>query len=569
MKKRAIVSSLAVVLGWTALTSTLVQAEDDYPYAYNYPDNWSQSVSYQDYAIDYRRLEAEHQQLITEYKQLKQAYDQRYGNNDLLAELQTQSEDLRERFKHLQASNPVIGGDYRITNLESKVQHYEIILQNLTAETDFLGKNRNTLVALDHLDAERAKLIGTWNASYDNYQRLNTNLLTTNTYIRDLNIILRSSSLQSDRNQYNYTQAKNLQEEILKKLASIESTNYSRERQSPDPRRSERYQNPSTEAPDTDYSTVPLWKEMRNEGDNKVNYVTDDYTYDSRVDLTNIYDLKTLQEKSDEAHRRRAKEILFTFRQSDLHDHGDLNLSDAISTFVKEKLSVTPNARGTTSGFKWLWQGYHDADDITVTLMPQYYMTDAQYWEYRDHIKKWTQENIKATDNEVAKIEKIQDYIMTNYHYATGKVGSFTRTGISVQTPYAFIKDNEAVCQAYAQMFKDMGQLAGLDVYYIQGYGDPVGGLSSLHAWNIVKVNGRYYHVDLTWNDTIDNTNKNHTYTLRGNNFMRKTHLWNAAYNISNEDYFPYTRTVSPGYTRYADRVLGNQGPRAYYGQRA
>ncbi|MGT2744841.1 transglutaminase domain-containing protein [Streptococcus phocae subsp. phocae] len=563
MKKRAIVSSLAVVLGWTALTSTLVEAEDDY--TYNYPTDWSQSVNYQDYAIEYRRLEAERQQLIAEYKQLKHSYDQRYRNhNDLLAELQTQSENLRARFKRLQASNPVIGGDYRITNLESKVQRYESILQNLTAETDFLGQNRNTLLTLDHLDTERANLIVSWNARYDSYQRLNNNLSKSNSHIRYLIEIL-----QSDRSQYNYTQTKNLQEEILKELASIESTNYSRERQSSDPRRSVRYQNPSTEAPDTDYSTVPLWKEMRNEGDNKVNYNTDDYTYDSRVDLTNIYDLQTLQEKSDEAHRRRAKEILFTFRQSDLqHYRGDLNLSDAISTFVKEKLSVTPNARGTTSGFKWLWQGYHDADDITVTLMPQYYMTDAQYQEYRNHIKKWTQENINATDDEVAKIEKIQDYIMTNYHYAKGKVGSFTRTGISVQTPYAFIKDNEAVCQAYAQMFKDMGQLAGLDVYYIQGYGDPVGGLSSLHAWNIVKVDGQYYHVDLTWNDTIDNTNKNHTYTLRGNNFMRKTHLWNAAYNISNEDYLPYTRTVSPGYTRYADRVLGNQGPRAYCGQR-
>ncbi|PZO95357.1 MAG: transglutaminase [Streptococcus pyogenes] len=204
-------------------------------------------------------------------------------------------------------------------------------------------------------------------------------------------------------------------------------------------------------------------------------------------------------------------------------------------------------------------------------------MTDAQYQEYDRHLRDWTHKNIHASDSEVEKIDKIQDYIMTNYHYAVGKVGGHTVTGISVQTPYAFLKDKEAVCQAYAQLFKDMGRLAGLDVYYIQGYGDPAGGKSSLHAWNIVKVGDKYYHVDLTWNDTIDQTNKNHTYTLRGNNFMKQTHLWNVDYQISDEDYHDYPR---PTYyngrhpyriSNYSQPVQANYrstSPSAYTSQR-
>ncbi|EHJ56849.1 hypothetical protein HMPREF9318_00984 [Streptococcus urinalis FB127-CNA-2] len=171
-------------------------------------------------------------------------------------------------------------------------------------------------------------------------------------------------------------------------------------------------------------------------------------------------------------------------------------------------------------------------------------MTKEQHQEYLQYLRKWTKDNISATDSEVTKIDKIQDFIMTNFHYANTKVGGYTQTGISVQTPYVFIKDKEAVCQAYAQMFKDMGQLAGLDVYYIQGFGDPYMGADSLHAWNIVKVDGKFYHVDLTWNDTIDKTSKNHTFTLRGNDFMKKTHRWNAVYNISNEDYQGYNRSL-------------------------
>ena len=51
------------------------------------------------------------------------------------------------------------------------------------------------------------------------------------------------------------------------------------------------------------------------------------------------------------------------------------------------------------------------------------------------------------------------------------------------------------------------------------------------HAWNLVKVNGKWLHVDVTFDDPIvngSNTNKTprYTYFLKTSAQMRKDHVW-------------------------------------------
>lgn len=411
-------------------------------------------------------------------------------------------------------------------------------------------------------------MIRYWYASDLNYQRINNNLRETNAKIR-----LLTQDLVSFINHRSYTSNENVAtlaqsaEQIKSNIAVIEEMNRSANRRVANERSRRSTARPKRAVVDP---AMPTLENFKNGGYNLKDYrMIDLSAYNQELaDLRGITDLETLKERADEAHRLRTKAIKFTLKQSEMGE----DLSEGIGRFVKETLSDTPNARGVSKSFRWQVEGFQGVDEITVTLRPEYYMTDSQHREYLDHLRQWTRQNINETDSEVAKIDKIQDYIMTNYRYADSGVGSFTPTGISVQTPYAFLKDKQAVCQAYAQLFKDMGQLAGLDVYYIQGFGDPRMGMNSLHAWNIVKVDGAFYHIDLTWNDTIDRTNKNHTFTLRGNDFMKRTHRWNAVYNISNEDYKGYDRSLKleeESDTREADRILNHYRHRGYaYGPR-
>ncbi|WP_236560027.1 transglutaminase domain-containing protein [Streptococcus halichoeri] len=577
MKRKTIGSYLALIAGLLSLTSLSVQAEDTYTYPSRQGDSYTNSYhhypprnydtrpydyrrenrrDYRDsnnfytyYQEEYRQLETEHNRLIATYKQLKASYDAtRQASDSELRSLSQKWQELNNRFQVLVRENPVVGGNYTIENLKATVADYNNRLASYQASQDFITSNQETLNRLDQLDAERRAL---QYENSSNYDQINTNLRNTNEHIRQLNQQLSNQELRPYSSINRVDELRNLQEQIKLEIDRIERDKAASR---PEPRAyragagsgaGSRRQKRQAPAP----GNVPLWHEMRNEGldHSQTDRSKLSVSTTGRVDLTNISDLKTLQEKSDLAHYQRAKEIVFHIKRSDLtglteQPYADTNLSAAISRFIKEKLAVMPNTRGVTSGFKFQVQFYYDREDLNITLMPDYYMTDAQYQEYDRHLRDWTYQNIHDSDTEIQKIDKIQDYIMTNYHYAVGKVGGHTVTGISVQTPYAFLKDKEAVCQAYAQLFKDMGRLAGLDVYYIQGYGDPTGGKSSLHAWNIVKVGDKYYHVDLTWNDTIDQTNKNHTYTLRGNKFMEKTHLWNVDYQISDEDYHDYPR---------------------------
>ncbi len=66
-------------------------------------------------------------------------------------------------------------------------------------------------------------------------------------------------------------------------------------------------------------------------------------------------------------------------------------------------------------------------------------------------------------------------------------------------TIYGVLCDGYAQCEGYAFTFDYLCKLAGIDCYTVTGTN--LEGES--HAWNIVKLDGEWYHVDCTWDDPI------------------------------------------------------------------
>lgn len=89
---------------------------------------------------------------------------------------------------------------------------------------------------------------------------------------------------------------------------------------------------------------------------------------------------------------------------------------------------------------------------------------------------------------DLEKVLAISEYIIKNTTY------SFD-SSTTPHAAYALFKEGKGICQAYAMAAYHMFKEAGLDAHYVTG---DVGGA---HAWNLVKVNGEWYHIDLTWND--------------------------------------------------------------------
>ena len=96
-----------------------------------------------------------------------------------------------------------------------------------------------------------------------------------------------------------------------------------------------------------------------------------------------------------------------------------------------------------------------------------------------------------ADKTDYQKVKAIYDYICSNVTYDYENLDD--EAYILKYTAYAALINKTSVCQGYASLFYRMALEAGVDARVISGTaGGP-------HAWNIVKIDGKYYNLDSTW----------------------------------------------------------------------
>jgi len=119
------------------------------------------------------------------------------------------------------------------------------------------------------------------------------------------------------------------------------------------------------------------------------------------------------------------------------------------------------------------------------------------------------------------KVKTIHDYIINivNYDETYSKFSA-----------YNALINKTAVCQGYSLLAYRMFNDAGIPCRVIEGLGN-----GGDHAWNIVKVDGKWYNIDLTWDDplTPDRTPMlSYDYFLK-NDIDFIEHVRDAKYNTS------------------------------------
>lgn len=84
------------------------------------------------------------------------------------------------------------------------------------------------------------------------------------------------------------------------------------------------------------------------------------------------------------------------------------------------------------------------------------------------------------------------------------------------QSAYSGLVTSRTVCAGYARAFQYLMQQLGIPCYYCTGYA------GEDHAWNIVRLEGEYYNVDVTWDDTAQLT---HDYFNKTDAEFAPTHI--------------------------------------------
>ena len=75
------------------------------------------------------------------------------------------------------------------------------------------------------------------------------------------------------------------------------------------------------------------------------------------------------------------------------------------------------------------------------------------------------------------------------------------------QNAYGALVEGQAVCNGYARAYQHLMKEVGIPAWYVRGVSvNPATDAQIGHAWNIVKLNGKWCYTDVTWDDQEDCT---------------------------------------------------------------
>lgn len=109
-----------------------------------------------------------------------------------------------------------------------------------------------------------------------------------------------------------------------------------------------------------------------------------------------------------------------------------------------------------------------------------------QTWE---EVRKATDEILLLITGDMTDVEKIfavHDYLVFNYVYDITDMD---------QTYMIFLKKS-GVCAAYSEAFQHMMNILGINCTLVSSD-------EMQHIWNMVEVDGKWYHIDVTWDDPV------------------------------------------------------------------
>ncbi len=136
-------------------------------------------------------------------------------------------------------------------------------------------------------------------------------------------------------------------------------------------------------------------------------------------------------------------------------------------------------------------------NDEYVVLEPTYVYQGEEKQKRQNEIKDAaTQiiESIPQHANEYEKIKYIYEYLVETITYEEGAPDN--------QNIYSSLVNGKSVCAGYAKANQYLLEVMGIPCIYVTGTATSQNG-SDAHAWNIVKCDGKYYYVDVTWADAI------------------------------------------------------------------
>lgn len=175
------------------------------------------------------------------------------------------------------------------------------------------------------------------------------------------------------------------------------------------------------------------------------------------------------------------------------------------SNNVVYSLDISSNDNGN-----YLDQSFKDKQIVDIALQ--------QVNSISDQIVK------KLNGSDYEKVLKAHDWLVDNVDYDS-------KADNNVYNIYGAFVNKKAVCEGYAEAFKYLMDKSGIKCILVTGTAQNSEGNIENHEWDEVQINGKWYAVDVTWDDPIlkngaklTNSLK-HKYLLKGSNLIKENHF--------------------------------------------
>lgn len=161
-----------------------------------------------------------------------------------------------------------------------------------------------------------------------------------------------------------------------------------------------------------------------------------------------------------------------------------------------------------------------------ITLSGNYTMNASEAEEKKRAVDAYVDKCLAGYDgtaDDYARVKYVYEYLIKNTEYDMSAQNN--------QNILSVVTDGRTVCQGYAKAMQLILNKMGVFCILCEGI---VKGTEA-HVWNVVKINGNYYHVDATWGDASymieDKTGNfeapeiNYDYLCVTDDDIKKTHV--------------------------------------------
>ncbi|EJR57130.1 hypothetical protein IIM_00239 [Bacillus cereus VD107] len=153
--------------------------------------------------------------------------------------------------------------------------------------------------------------------------------------------------------------------------------------------------------------------------------------------------------------------------------------------------------------------------NYTFTLHITYRETKEQTEYVMKQAKAIVSSIVQVGMDDHEKVKAIHDYVVKHVSYDTS---------YKAYTAYEALVNRSAVCQGYALLTYQLLKEAGIENHFVVGTGD-----GQPHAWNLVKIDNKWYHLDTTFDDPIPDEQGRVTYSYfnLSDEQIARNHEWN------------------------------------------